>query len=92
MTVLVNPGRICPGKQLALRIVYLVVACVLSVFDIGPVLDADGNPRMPKIEFGGTVVRYVFLEPLIHVVAYINRLVTSHQGSQAFRMYYQASF
>ena len=87
-----NPGRICPGRQLALRIVYLVVACVLSIFDIGPALDADGNPRMPKIEFDGTVVRYVFLEPLIHVAADVDGLTTSHQGSQAFRMYYQASF
>ena len=59
MTVCV-PRRICPGKPLALRTIYLVVACVLSVFDIGPALDGDGNPQMPKIEFDDSTLRYVF--------------------------------
>jgi cytochrome P450 len=49
VTVLVNPGRICPGRYLALRNMYLVIACVLSVFNIGPDLDDGGDPRMPKI-------------------------------------------
>ena len=75
--MLVGPGRICPGKQLALRTVYLVVVCVLSVFDIGPVLDDDGNPQMPKIELNGTIVRYVFLESSIHPTAGVDRLDTS---------------
>ena len=57
MTVLVNPGRICPGKHLALRTVYLVVACVLSAFDIGPALDEDGNPQMPNAEFDDVLIR-----------------------------------
>ena len=61
------------------------------MFDIGPALDEGGNPRMPKIEFDGSAVRYVFLEPLIHIVVDVDRLVASHQGSQTFRMYYQAS-
>ena len=73
---LMNPGRICPGKHLALRTVYLVVACVLSVFDIGPALDEDGNAQMPKIEFDGASVQYVFLESPIHTAADVDRLVT----------------
>jgi hypothetical protein len=52
-----HPGRICPGGHLALRTVYLFIACVLSVFDIGPVLDDEGNPRMPKVEFSSATVR-----------------------------------
>ena len=87
-----NPGRICPGKHLALRTVYLVVACVLSVFDIGPASDDDGNPRLPKPEFDGVTVRYVFLGPLIHTAADVDRLATRLQESQTFRMHYQASF
>ena len=52
--------RICPGRHLALQSVYLVVACVLSVFVIEPTLDEDGNPQVPKPEFDVRTVRYVF--------------------------------
>ena len=85
-------GRICPGRYLALRTIYLAIVCILSVFDIVPVLDEDGNPRIPEIEFDGGSVRYVFLESSIYTAAGIDRLVISHQGSQTIRMYYQASF
>ena len=86
-----NPGRICPGKHLALRTVYLVIACVLSLFDIGPALDDDGNHRVPKPEFDGVTVRYVFLGPSTHTVADTDRFVVPLQESQTFRMHYQAS-
>ena len=39
--------------------VYLVVACVLSVFNIEPSLDEDGKPQVPEAEFGSLGVRYV---------------------------------
>ena len=53
-----------PGGILALRTLHLVAACVLSVFDIGPVSNENGDPQIPKIEFDSTTVRYVFfLEP-----------------------------
>jgi len=87
-----NPGRVCPGKYFALRTVYLVVTCVLSVFDIGPVLNEDGNPQIPRLELDNTTVRYVFLELSMHIAADVDRLSTQHQGSQTFRMHYQASF
>ena len=72
--------------------VYLVVASVLSVFDIGPVLDDDGNPRMPRPEFDSATVRYVFPKPSIHAKTDVDYLATPHQESQTFRMYYQTSF
>lgn len=49
--------RACPGKDFALRTIYLVVACVLSAFNIEPALDDDGNPQIPKAEFGSLLVR-----------------------------------
>jgi len=49
--------RICPGSQFALQTVYLVVACMLSVFNIEPVLDEDGNPQLPKVEFDSIILR-----------------------------------
>jgi len=68
-------AHVNPGRYLALRTVYLVVACVLSVFDIGPVLDEDGNPRIPKIEFDGAQsIRCVFLQLPTHTAADVDRL------------------
>ena len=84
----VNPGRICLGKVSALRMVYLAVACVLSVFDIGPALDDDGNPRIFKPEFDSITLRYVFLEPSIRTAGDVDRLAVPRQSSQIFRMHY----
>ena len=81
-----SPGRICPGKDLALRTVYLVVACVLSVFDIGPALDDGGNPRMFKPEFDSITLRYVFLAPSVYTVEDVDRHATLNQGSKTFRV------
>jgi len=90
--VFVNPNRICPGRYLGLRTVYLVVACVLSVFDIGPALDENGNSQWPKPKYDTDTVRYVFREPSIRVAATFDRHAASHQVSQTLRMYHQASF
>ena len=87
-----NPGRICLGKHFALQTMYLVIASVLSAFDIEPALDDNGNPRMPKPEFDNTTVRYVFLKPLVRTAIDVDRLVTPLQSSQIFRMYYQTPF
>jgi len=59
---MVNPliiSRICPGRHFALRTAYLVITCVLSVFNIEPALDDDGNPQVPKAEYESSIVRYV---------------------------------
>ena len=78
-----NPVRICPGRYLALRTVYLVIACVLSVFDIGPVLDEDGNPQIPRIEFDGASVRCVSCS---YRFALWRVLTGLRQGPQAIQM------
>ena len=82
-----------PGGILALRTLHLVAACVLSVFDIGPVSNENGDPQIPKIEFDSTTVRYMFfLEPSqIHAAVCVYRLAIPHKESQSFRMCYQAS-
>jgi len=56
-----SPGRICPGRYIASRMIYLAIACMLAVFEIGPVLDEDGNPQIPEIEFYRATIRCVFL-------------------------------
>ena len=70
--------RVCPGKEFSLRTVYLFVTSVLFAFDIGPALDEDGNPQMPKAEFHGGLVRCVILGSSILVVAI---LTVARQGS-----------
>ena len=67
---------------------YLVIACVLSVFDVRPVLDDDGNPRIPKVEFESP--RYVFLEPSIHTVADVDYLVVISKGQFRLAAYFDA--
>jgi len=68
---------------------YLVMACVPAVFNIGPALDENGNPQIPKAEFtGDSIVRYVFLGTSIRTVA---MWLTLHQASQAFQVYNQAT-
>ncbi|KAF9783495.1 cytochrome P450 [Thelephora terrestris] len=49
--------RICPGRHLALRMVYLTVARILATFDILPPVDKEGCPRIPEARFNQTLVR-----------------------------------
>ena len=49
--------RICPGRNLALKTLYLVISCVLSVFKIGPTTDDNGNPQVPEAEFRSYMIR-----------------------------------
>ncbi|KAF9449658.1 cytochrome P450 [Macrolepiota fuliginosa MF-IS2] len=43
--------RICPGAYLALPLLYLTAASILTVFDILPELDAEGSPLEVVPEF-----------------------------------------
>ena len=79
--------RSCPGRRFALRTLYIVVACVLSAFNIEPVLDEDGNPQPPKAEFGTRMMRYVFLGTPVRILT----IVRHYQGPKTFRMFDQAS-
>jgi len=51
--------RICPGRHFALRNLHLVIANVLTAFDILPPLDKNGNPQPPPPEFKHSQVRSV---------------------------------
>ena len=75
--------RICPGRHFALQTMYLVVSCVLSVFDIAPPLNDDGSPQVLKAEFNGVFIRQVF--PKISTGSDAD--VT--QGSQTFQVHDQ---
>lgn len=47
-------SRICPGKHLAENSVFIIIASLLSMFDISP---SEKSPLQP--EFGLNLVRYV---------------------------------
>ena len=66
----------CPGRSFALRTVYLVVACVLSLFDIKPALDEDGKPQVPEAEFDGLIIRYVLGHPFIMMLTVARRITS----------------
>ncbi len=42
--------RICPGRYFAFTSLFITVASVLHVFDIGPPFDADGAPIPIKFQ------------------------------------------
>ncbi|KAJ3533646.1 hypothetical protein NMY22_g7251 [Coprinellus aureogranulatus] len=48
--------RICPGRHMALSMMYMGIASILSVFDISKVLDKDGNPITPSGEFTSSLI------------------------------------
>ncbi|KAN0082680.1 Cytochrome P450 [Tylopilus felleus] len=43
--------RICPGRFMADATLYISIACILSVFDIRPGKDENGNPVQVKADF-----------------------------------------
>jgi len=47
--------RICPGRHLALELLFLNIACILATFDIGKAMDEYGKPITPKEEFTGVL-------------------------------------
>ncbi|KAF9648948.1 cytochrome P450 [Thelephora ganbajun] len=49
--------RICPGRHFALRNLHLVIANVLTAFDILPPVDENGNPQPPPPAFKYSQVR-----------------------------------
>ncbi|KAJ3012059.1 hypothetical protein NUW54_g1983 [Trametes sanguinea] len=48
----IRDGRVCPGRHFADSSLFLTIACVLHVFDIGPPLDENGCPV--KVEYEST--------------------------------------
>ncbi|KAI0763593.1 cytochrome P450 [Trametes elegans] len=49
---------ICPGRHLAEAALFLAVACVLHVFEVGPPLDENGKPVMIQPEQGHGFLSY----------------------------------
>ncbi|KAF9447962.1 cytochrome P450 [Macrolepiota fuliginosa MF-IS2] len=43
--------RICPGSHVALSMIYIAAASILTIFDISPMLDEKGNPAKVVPEF-----------------------------------------
>ncbi|KAF9443424.1 cytochrome P450 [Macrolepiota fuliginosa MF-IS2] len=43
--------RICPGSHVALAMLYIAAASILTIFDISPALDEEGNPIEVVPEF-----------------------------------------
>ncbi|OBZ66682.1 hypothetical protein A0H81_13116 [Grifola frondosa] len=62
-SVLTSLVRICPGRHLASKSVWLAITRIAWAFDIVPVLDMEGNPILPdrrKCTAGLTVYAYFF--------------------------------
>ena len=48
--------RNCPGRYLASATIWLIITSVLSLFDIGPKMDEDGNEIPVEADFTDGVV------------------------------------
>ena len=54
-----NPScnRICPGRHLALRMLFLTIARILATFDILPPVDENGCPKIPEAKYNKSLLR-----------------------------------
>jgi hypothetical protein len=48
--------RICPGMHFADATLFITLATMLTVFDIKPAKDAQGNDIIPKAEMGANLL------------------------------------
>ncbi|KAJ2926944.1 hypothetical protein H1R20_g10149, partial [Candolleomyces eurysporus] len=55
--------RVCPGRDLAMEILYLAIASLLSMFEISPPKDATGTPIKIQPSFIGGALAYVLVGP-----------------------------
>jgi len=51
--------RTCPGSHIALSLLFLTAATILSVFEISEELDENGSPVRPKIDWTSAVIKCV---------------------------------
>lgn len=55
-------SSVCPGRNLADGMLWLAIASILTVFNISPEVDEDGEPVLPDVtKYTSGVMRYVFL-------------------------------
>ncbi|KAF9783497.1 cytochrome P450 [Thelephora terrestris] len=71
--------RICPGRHLALRMLYLTIARILATFDIFPA-DKDGRPSVPEARYNKSLLR----EPMPF------ECVVNPRSEQAVKLIYDA--
>jgi len=50
--------RICPGRFMARSSMWITVASVLAAFEIGPIIDHDGIPRVPRENYKPGIISY----------------------------------
>ncbi len=63
--------RVCPGKHFALESLWLSIARMLAVYEIGEPTDLDGRPVGPEREFTTGLLRYFFTAPTVsHIIAH----------------------
>ena len=76
---------ICPGRHLAEASVWIVIATILSAFEILPVKDDNGNPIIPKADFHSAITRCVYPFQVPTSGTYI-----SSQSPQTIQVYHPA--
>ncbi|KAG8717350.1 hypothetical protein FRC09_014425 [Ceratobasidium sp. 395] len=50
--------RRCPGINVAQSSVWLSIALTLAAYDITPVVDEDGKPKLPSLQYSNTTVSH----------------------------------
>ena len=53
--------RECPGKAMAIELVFTTLANILAVFNISKTRDADGNEITPSGEYSNGSIMFVIL-------------------------------
>jgi hypothetical protein len=56
-----NIYRRCPGIAVAQSSVWLAAALTLAVYDVTAVIDNDGNPILPSLEYTNGTIRYALI-------------------------------
>ncbi|KAF8960139.1 hypothetical protein BDZ97DRAFT_1834876 [Flammula alnicola] len=67
--------RICPGRFMAASSVWIMLASILTVYDISKAIDKDGNTTEPSHDFTSSLL----LIPLPFQCAFTIRSKTSEQ-------------
>ena len=69
--------RVCPGKELALNSLFIVMATVIATLDISKAKDDHGHEIEPQCDYTPSMVRYVF-QYMLPVIAISFVIFYSH--------------
>ncbi|KZT36769.1 cytochrome P450 [Sistotremastrum suecicum HHB10207 ss-3] len=50
--------RKCPGRYFADAALWITMATILALYEISPVIDEDGNPVLPDLEYTQGIIRH----------------------------------